>query len=143
MLFKQIGFGTAEYRRECLLREEVLRRPLGLSLSGEDLAGEESQFHFGLFDSVGELVACVIAAPLSPTEAKIRQMAVAPSHQGKGAGRQLMRELEESLRARGFRSFTLDARSSAVGFYEKLGYTTVGGEFVEVTVPHFKMVKVF
>jgi len=38
--FREIAFGISEYRLECRLREEVLRRPLGLSLSGEDLAGE-------------------------------------------------------------------------------------------------------
>jgi len=33
------------------------------------------------------------------------------------------------------------ARVSAVEFYEKLGYAIVGGEFVEVTIPHRKMEK--
>ena len=142
MLFKEIAFGTDEYRGECRLREEVLRRPLGLSLSPEDLAGEESQLHFGLFEPYDNLVACVIAAPLSPTSARIRQMAVAPAHQGKGIGQRIMLEMEKSLRARGYKSFELDARVTAVGFYEKLGYTAVGDEFMEVTVPHFRMEKV-
>ena len=142
MLFKEIAFGTDEYRSEYRLREEVLRRPLGLSLSPEDLAGEESQLHFGLFEPDDTLVACVIAAPLSATNARIRQMAVAPAHQGKGLGQRIMRETEKSLCARGYKSFELDARATAVGFYEKLGYSAVGDEFMEVTVPHFRMEKV-
>lgn len=140
-VFREILFGSDEYELERRLREDVLRRPLGLSLSDEDLAGEENQLHFGLVESDG-LVACVIAAPVSPTAARIRQMAVAPAHQGKGLGRTVMLELEKSLRVRGFRTLELDARAAAVGFYEKLGYCIVGDEFIEVTVPHFRMVKI-
>ena len=139
--FREILFGTGEYRLECRLREGVLRRPLGLPLSEEDLAGEKDQLHFGLFGPGNELVACVVAVRLSPTEARIRQMAVSPSHQRKGLGQRLMVDLERNLEARGFRKFVLNARSSAVGFYEKLGYAVVGDEFVDVTVPHVRMSK--
>jgi ribosomal protein S18 acetylase RimI-like enzyme len=141
MTFREIAFGSPEYGLECRLREEVLRRPLGLPLSEEDLAGEKDQLHFGLFEPGDGLVACVVAVRLSPTDARIRQMAVAPWHQRKGLGERMMGELETNLKARGFRKLVLDARSSAAGFYEKLGYTVVGDEFVHVTVPHFRMVK--
>jgi ribosomal protein S18 acetylase RimI-like enzyme len=139
--FKTIPFGTQEYARERELRDEVLRRPLGLSLSADDLKNEQSQLHFGLFDPAGGLVACVIAVPLSPTDAKIRQMAVAPAHQRRGLGQRIMGEVERELRARGVAKLTLNARESAVGFYEKLGYRVVGDRFVDRTVPHFRMVK--
>jgi ribosomal protein S18 acetylase RimI-like enzyme len=141
MTFREIAFGTDEYELECVLRDDVLRKPLGLSLKDEDLAAEENQLHFGLFEPDGALVACVIAAPLSRIEARIRQMAVDPSRQGKGLGRRIMSELEKNLQARGFTRFCLDARVSAVRFYEKLGYAIVGEEFIGVTGPHLRMVK--
>lgn len=141
MIFREIRFGSDEYELERRLRESVLRRPLGLSLSDEDLAGEENQLHFGVVEPDSNLVACVIATPISATTARIRQMAVAPAHQGKALGRRVMLELEKNLRARGFKNLELDARATAVGFYVKLGYTVVGDEFIEVTVPHFRMVK--
>jgi ribosomal protein S18 acetylase RimI-like enzyme len=141
MVFKEIVFGTDEYRLECALREEVLRQPLGLSLKGEDLTKEKDQLHFGLFEPPHQLVACAIAVRLSPNEAKIRQMAVSPSHQRRGLGRKIMKAVEKNLRARGYTSLELDARSSAVRFYEKLGYRVVGEGFMEVTVPHFRMAK--
>jgi ribosomal protein S18 acetylase RimI-like enzyme len=142
VVFEEIVFGSAEYRLECGLRNEVLRKPLGLSLTVEELAREEDQLHFGLFEPDGDLVACVVAVKLSPTDARIRQMAVSPTHQRKGLGKRLMNELEANLRSRGFTNLVLHARASAVGFYETLGYTIVGGEFMDVTVPHFRMVKV-
>jgi ribosomal protein S18 acetylase RimI-like enzyme len=141
MAFKEIAFGTSEYRLECRLRGQVLRRPLGLSLSGEDLADEENQLHFGLFGPGNHLVACVVAVVLSPTEARIRQMAVSPPHQRRGLGQRILRELESNLEARGFKTLVMNARTSAVGFYEKLGYTIAGEEFVDVTIPHVTMTK--
>jgi predicted GNAT family N-acyltransferase len=35
----------------------------------------------------------------------------------------------------------MNARKTAVGFYEKLGYNAKGDEFEEVTIPHFLMEK--
>jgi hypothetical protein len=141
MRIAQIPIGSPQYEEERRLREEVLRRPLGLSLTEEDLAREEDQLHFGLFEPGGELVACAVAVLLSPTEARIRQMAVSPDHQRQGLGRRLLEYLENDLRARGFRTLVLNARTSAVGFYERLGYSVHGEEFVDVTVPHVRMSK--
>jgi ribosomal protein S18 acetylase RimI-like enzyme len=62
--------------------------------------------------------------------------------QRRGLGKRLMNELEATLRSRGFTSIILHARSSAVGFYEKLGYSAIGDEFTEITVAHRRMVKV-
>lgn len=141
LVFREIAFGSEEYARERRLRDELLRRPLGLSLEDEDPGIEKDQRHFGLFEPAGDLVACVLAVALSAAEARIRQMAVAPAHQGKGLGRRLLGEVETDLRARGFRHLQLNARSSAAGFYEKLGYRAIGDEYLSVTVPHVRMVK--
>jgi ribosomal protein S18 acetylase RimI-like enzyme len=141
MVFKEIVFGTAEYRVACSLRSSVLREPLGLSFTSEELSKEQDQLHFGLFEPEDNLIACVVAIKLSPTDARVRQMAVSPSHQRRGVGKRLMKELEAHLRSRGFTNLVLHARASAVGFYEKLGYAVVGGEFVDVTIAHWRMVK--
>ena len=141
MIFREIEFGSDDFRRECELRQAVLRAPLGLSLYNEDLEPERQQFHFGLFGDDGELLACVIAAPLSPTKVRIRQMAVGREHQGKGCGRRIIQEMENLLAHRGFIHLTMHARMTAVGFYTKLGYTRMGPEFREMGIPHVSMEK--
>jgi predicted GNAT family N-acyltransferase len=141
MIFREISFGSSEYDQECALRHQVLRVPLGLSLWDEDLGDEAGQFHFGLFHPEGEILACVLAVPLSPASMKIRQMAVSPLRQSMGLGRMLMEKTESHLGALGIVHFTLHARADAVGFYQKLGYAANGGEFIEVGIPHFKMEK--
>jgi len=48
---------------------------------------------------------------------------------------------EEISRTLKFKKMVLNARKVAVPFYKKLNYKTIGKEFMEVEIPHFKMVK--
>jgi predicted GNAT family N-acyltransferase len=141
MHFTEITYGSPEYRMECELRQSVLRAPLGMDLKQEDLTAERHQRHFGLFLSGGILVACVIAAAVSDEETKIRQMAVRSDLQGKGYGRSLMNHVQDRLATAGTRCLSLHARSPVAGFYESLGFTRTGAEFIEIGIPHVKMVK--
>ncbi len=140
-VFRTIAVGSPDYGRELALRDAVLRKPLGLSLGPVDLEKEQGEYHFGLFDEAGVLLACAIGSPLSATEARIRQVAVAADRQGRGLGRRLMLEAEAALAAKGFTRLELHARVSVEGFYRKLGYAPVGQEFLEVSLPHIAMVK--
>ncbi|MFO1489638.1 MAG: GNAT family N-acetyltransferase [Kiritimatiellia bacterium] len=112
-----------------------------MNLYDENLHAEKDQLHFGLFDGRENLVACVIAAGQSPTETKIRQMAVAPEEQGKGYGRTLLESVESVLSARGVTNLSMHARKTAAGFYATLGYMTYGNDFIEVGLPHVEMRK--
>ena len=78
---------------------------------------------------------------LDATTVKLRQMAVVPSHQGQRIGQRLLAYAESMACDRGFERIVLHARENAVGFYEKSGFVTIGASFIEVTIPHQKMVK--
>ena len=91
MIFQEIAFGSADFEKECQLRDKILRIPIGLSLFDEDISLEIDQMHFGLLDQNRNLVACVIAVARSPAEAKIRQMAVDSARsKAKGTGAALL-----------------------------------------------------
>jgi predicted GNAT family N-acyltransferase len=141
MIFHELQYGSEGYLAACSLRDQVLRMPLGLRLSDADREGEAEQLHFGGLDHDGILVACVIAVPQSGSIIKVRQMAVAENHQGRGVGRALMDAVHAELQSRGWNHFVLNARVSAVGFYEKLGYLASGDEFMEVGIPHLRMAR--
>jgi predicted GNAT family N-acyltransferase len=143
MHVRQITHGSAEYQLTCELRNQVLRLPLGLNLYDEDLSSESAQWHFGLLSDQGELLACVIVVPLATTTAKIRQMAVRPNQQQSGLGSTLLKSVHDECRQRGVQRITMHARVSAIGFYQRLGYTITSEEFVEVTIPHVVMEQVF
>ncbi len=140
MIFRQIEFNSAEYRHERALRDEVLRRPLGMTLD-DNPELEREHWHFGLFDDDGTLIGCAVVAPVDAETAKIQQVAIAPAQQRRGHGQQIMCELEARLAAEGIRRFVLHARLYAVGFYDRLGYQRLGEPFTETTLPHVRMEK--
>ncbi|RYE84307.1 MAG: GNAT family N-acetyltransferase [Myxococcales bacterium] len=140
LTFAEVPHGSAAYEATVTLRSDVLRTPLGLAFTPEELAREHADHHLVGHDD-GALVACLVVTPLATGEAKVRQVAVAPDRQGQGVGAALSRFAEDFARQRGFRAITLHARATAVGFYERLGYQRTGEPFEEVTIPHWRMTK--
>lgn len=136
---KLIKADSSEYREELELRNEVLRKPLGLNLYEEDLSQEWEQYHIGLFDS-GRLLGVLILVPLG-TDFRMRQFAVTADSRGMGVGRRLILFAEKFVREKGGTRIWFHARKTAVPFYEKQGYKTVGAPFVELSVPHIEMEK--
>ncbi|MGI8741007.1 MAG: GNAT family N-acetyltransferase [Bryobacteraceae bacterium] len=61
----------------------------------------------------------------SPAEAQIRYMAVEPQYSQKGAGGQILMELETRARRAGAERIVLNAREAAIPFYRKHGYALV------------------
>ncbi|CAK4674447.1 hypothetical protein LEN26_000182 [Aphanomyces euteiches] len=139
MEVRDIKFGSPEYEAAVQLREEVLRKPLGMRLNPEDLAKEHSDIHIGVF-SEGSIVAYALLRPAHPI-AWMKQVAVNPAVQGKGLGRILMQGFEARARAEKFTEIRLHARETAVPFYEKLGYTVVSERYEELGIPHRSMFK--
>ena len=140
MALRIIDHGTKEYQQMIDLRDHVLRKPLGLSFSKEDLEKEKEDILIGCFDD-DKLEACCLLTKVDPKTVRLRQMAVLSGLQGKGVGRILMQFAENIARDNGYRKLLMHARKTALGFYEKLGYRVNGDEFEEVTIPHFVMEK--
>ena len=140
MELRRIQHNSPEYERVTTLRRRVLRAPLGLDFTPEQLAAEAEDIHLAGFE--GETpVACLILTPASPQEFKMRQVAVAPQRQGAGLGSELVAYSETVACAAGCRCIVLLARETAIPFYLRMGYEAVGEIFEEVTLPHRKMVK--
>ena len=72
---------------------------------------------------------------------KVERICILASERIKGAGRILMENIETHGKEKGIRSFKLNAQTSAIGFYERLGYHTVSDEFMDAGIPHKTMVK--
>ena len=135
MTFRAFVPGTSEYAAALQLREAVLRRPLGLQPSEADLAAESLCFHLGAFDGP-QLIAVLLLQPLDARTVQMRQVAVDPAQQRSGTGTRLIAFAETFAREQGCQLLIAHARSTALGFYEKLGYETTGPEFLETTIPH-------
>lgn len=140
MPIKIIDHKSPEYEKMVDLRRQILRKPLDLDFTKEELDQEENNILIALFEE-DEILGCCMLTKIDPNTMKLRQMAIKSGLQGKGVGRVMMQFAENIARDRGYRKMTMHARRTAIGFYEKLGYKVDGHEFEEVTVPHFVMEK--
>ena len=140
MALKLIDHGSKDYKKMIDLRYHLLRRPLGLSFTDEELESEKNNIHIGCFDD-DKMEGCCMLVPKDKENIQLRQMAVTSGLQGKGIGRVLTTFAENVARDRGYKKIMMNARKTAMGFYEKLGYSKTGDEFTEVTIPHFVMEK--
>ena len=140
MALRIIDHGTREYQQMIQMRMDILRKPLGLSFSSEELEKEKNEVLIGAFEEEKMLGCCMLVRE-DAKSCRLRQMAVLNNLQGKGIGRALMNFAENIARDLGYKKIIMHARKTAVGFYEKLGYSVIGDEFMEVTIPHFVMEK--
>ena len=140
MALKQIDHGTPEYEQMVRLREEVLRRPLGLSFSEDELSGEKNDVLIAAFDD-DELLGCCLLTQIKNDTVRLRQMAVRDKVQRKGIGQAIMNFAETLAKDKGYKKIIMHARDTAMGFYERCGYNTVSSSFIEVSIPHYLMEK--
>ena len=135
-----IDFGSKEYKLMVDIRLDILRKPLGLTFTEEELAKEKDDILVAAFDEE-EILGCCILTKLDDQNMKLRQMAVQKSLQGKGIGESILNFAENITRDKGFKYLRMHARDAAVGFYEKFGYVIEGAEFKEVNIKHYLMIK--
>lgn len=140
MRFAVISHGGPAYDEAVRFRDRLLRRPLGLTFTAEQLAAEVDSHHLGGYID-DELRAYCMLTPRSAMEIQMRQVAVERGYQGQGFGRQLTDFAEEHARQLDFQIISCHARDTAVPFYQKQGYRLVGEPFEEVTIRHQKMEK--
>jgi N-acetylglutamate synthase-like GNAT family acetyltransferase len=140
MALKQIDHGTSDYQRMVHLRNEILRKPLGMVLTEQELDKEKDDILIAAYDD-DEMLGCCILSPVDNSTVRLRQMAVYGNLQGKGIGASIMSFVENLARDKGYKKLYMHARNTAIGFYEKFGYKINGKEFEEINIPHHIMEK--
>ena len=135
-----IEHNSAAYRAMVALRYRVLREPLGLNFTPEQLAAEAGDVLIGAY--AGEkIIGSLILTRQNEQAAQMRQVSVEEILQGRGIGRIMLEFAEQEAMKRGITTITLHARETALPFYERLGYESFGESFMEVGLPHLEMRK--
>eukprot|EP00127_Corallochytrium_limacisporum_P002324 Clim_evm112s109 gene=Clim_evmTU112s109 len=152
----RVPHGSELYSKVIDLRRDLLRTPLGLVFTEEEIAAEVACLHYAIvvlrtgenLDQIPkEDLLGVCKLTLNDPQGRslqIKQVAVSPTAQGYGIGSTLMLTLEGLRSDPELRTTRLfcHARDHAVPFYEKLGYTRETEKpFLEVTIPHHRMGK--
>ena len=115
--FKIVDYGSDEYKKAVALREEILRKPLGLFFSKEELEMEKEHVHIAGFLGQ-EMCATAVLVP-DGDEMKMQRVALKASFQGKGIGSALMRFCEEYATNTGSHRSIVMRRGTAIPFYLK------------------------
>ena len=135
-----IEFGSKEYRSMCELRNEILRKPIGLILTETEKNNDKKDILLCVMENEN-VVACCILTEKNPKTVQLRQMAVAEKYQLLGIGKMLLHFAEKIALENHFSEIFMHARKTALDFYKKNGYSIIGQEFTEVGIPHFEMIK--
>ena len=135
-----IAHDSDSYWQALLMRDGLLRAPLGLEYSEEDIAKEAGDVHVVALER-GEIVGTLLLRPAGDGLVQMRQVAVVRKRQGQGVGKDLVKFAEALVWAECGDEIFLHSRETVVGFYEALGYERVGDRFLEVGISHLKMRK--
>lgn len=129
------------------IRHKVLRQghPVeSCTFSGDE---DEQSFHLGAFEN-GKLIS--VASFYferndlfdEPNQYRLRGMATLKEHQRKGYSSELLKMAFPIIKQNFCTMLWCNARTQAVGFYQKVGFEKFGEEFDIVNVgPHFLMFK--
>ena len=141
MQTRKITFGFSEHWQAIQLRNEFLREPIGFPFLKDFPAEEKDWPHFVIMDDTDNIIGCVVAIKKNKTCVRLRQMVIHEKFQNQGVGRVLLNYAEKELQQAGLETIIVHARKDAAGFYRKTGYKQDGQEFIEVSIPHFAMIK--
>ncbi len=113
---------AAEWQAYYQLRWQVLRAPWQQPLGSEQDALEADSYHLMLVTQSGETAAVGRLHRIDADNAQVRYMAVAEAWQGQGAGARVLQGLEQQAVKLGCKQVRLNARETALTFYQKQGY---------------------
>lgn len=116
------------YKQEWELRNNVLLRPLGIPDNSWEIS-DENAWHFDATEN-NRVVACAVLAPLeSKSKARLIQVAVDVTLQGKGVGKILINSILKFAKKEELKEIVCHSRASANKFYKKLGFEIYGESF--------------
>lgn len=119
------------------LRHEVLwpDKPFDYVKLEEDHDG----LHFGFV--LEEQLISVISLFITDQTAQFRKFATESSQQGKGYGTTLLKHVIAESTKRNVQTLWCNARQSASGFYERLGFNIVSEVWMKEGIPYVTMAK--
>lgn len=127
------------------LRSKVLRNDIPLDECTFNTDQVEGVFHLGYYVE-NEITTVATFFPNNEVDEdkfgyQLRGMATDPLFAGKGFGKQLINFAVDYIKTTNADYIWCNARSSAIKFYEKLGFEIISDEFeVSGVGPHYKMI---
>jgi predicted GNAT family N-acyltransferase len=131
---------NSEYEDVLFIRNQELRLPLGLNIKDDDISNEKNEIII-VAKLQNRVVGCCLLKLINKEILKLRQMAVLKDFQKNSIGSQIVSFAEKWAKENGYKTIELHARTEVSNFYTSLNYNRIGVEFLEVGIPHYKMIK--
>ena len=131
-----------EFEKYYDLRWRILRAPWDQPKGSEKDDKEETAMHVMVCEAKEFQLESVGFILIATMKHKYRYMAVEENHRGKGIGALVLEELETRAKGKGAKYIILNARDTAIKFYEKHGYKIVKqAHTLFGSIPHYEMRK--
>ncbi len=134
-----LSHGLADNPDAAAIREEVFIQEQGFIGEFDDIDARAT--HVVLYDGEDAVATGRLFFDETPRRQTIGRVAVRRAWRGRFLGREVLRVLEAEAQRTGAQVITLSAQVQAQGFYEKLGYTAVSGQYLDESCPHVRMEK--
>ncbi|MFD2092270.1 GNAT family N-acetyltransferase [Blastococcus deserti] len=131
----------ADWPEIAALRTRVFVEEQGVPPEIEQDDADATAVHALSRDVDGRVVATGRLVLRHDGTASIGRMAADASVRGRGHGAAVLAELHRQAALRGVTEIELHAQLTARGFYERAGYTPVGGVYEEAGIAHVTMVR--
>lgn len=99
--------------------------------------GDELANHYGVY--IEEKLVSVASIYIEDKVARLRKFATLVEFQNAGLGTKLITHIINVLKSAGIEYFWCDARTTAVGFYQKFNMVQQGDEFTKSGILYIKM----
>ncbi len=136
----RIAFGEELLSYAYAIREDVFIKEQGFQNEFDDI--DACAWHVVIFvDGTAAATGRTFPEKDRPGVWHIGRVAVRKEYRGQQYGAAVMRALEEKLKDLNAKRIVLSAQVQARGFYEALGYTAHGCEYLDEHCPHVEMEK--
>jgi predicted GNAT family N-acyltransferase len=132
IIVELISYNSQEYQQACQLRYELFFAEHGLPWNAVQDERQANYFHAAILKQ-NSVVGYGQLVPQDNRIYQIRQMVVKPDNQGQNFGSRILLFLMEQAQQEGAIALTLNARTTAIGFYQKFGFQTHGKRFPSST----------
>jgi predicted GNAT family N-acyltransferase len=131
-----------EFEVYYLMRYTTLRKPWNQPIGSEKDEMEESSIHLMAIDEHKTALGVCRLQFNSSNEAQLRYMGVIDTARNMGIGRLLLNEAEKIAKNKSCQHLLLQARDTAIPFYEKCGYSIKEKSYLMWNqIQHFLMAK--
>jgi YbgC/YbaW family acyl-CoA thioester hydrolase len=125
----ELGEAARAVRTAVFVREQGI--PAELEWDEHDAISQ----HAVVFNRLNMPVACGRLLP----DGHIGRVAVVQALRGSRAGKLVMQSLMQAARSAGHSHADISAQQAVVGFYQRLGFRTVGEPYIEAGIAHIRM----